>query len=123
MSEIQMMCRQFRRKWVEAGKWLEPDLRDALAWMCTEAAEALEAELDLRDFVRNNPIESIEDVSDFMGYECAHGAERWRIAVECFDTVMMACTALDALGMDLTEVAMWKLQQMDKKKSKSISAT
>lgn len=61
-----------------AGKWAQPNLHDALSFLVTEVAEALEAYMRTKpEYVRNHPHwkyslpEELADVV-FMSYVCAY---------------------------------------------------
>ena len=98
---IQDLIRQHRNTWIVNGDFGMPDLADCLDFMVCEASEAVDARLRMSSrYIRNNP---------------ANG-ERHKIAIECFDTIMMACTALDILGFDLLDIAHEKLARMDAKR-------
>jgi len=74
-------------------------------FMACESAEAIDARLRMDSkYIRNNP----------------ENGEKHKIAVECFDTIMMACTALDILGFDLMEIAQEKLSRMDEKRNVTV---
>ena len=98
---LQNVIAEYRAKWMQNGKWVEPNLQDAIEFMVTEAVETMEARLRLGNYVRNNP--------SYVDAE--------QVAIEAFDTIMMACVVLDILGYDLEEVALKKLEYMDNKRS------
>lgn len=102
MDNIQELVRIHRTRWIEANQYVMPDLADALDFMLTEVAEAMEKRLRQSDYIRNNP--RTEPVLDHD------------IGIEIFDAVMMGCNALDILGLDLMELAREKLAYMDKKR-------
>lgn len=99
---IQELVRQHRQQWIEAQKYVMPDLTDALDFMATEVAEAIEVRLRISpaNYVRNNPSE--ENINN--------------LATEVFDAIMMGCIVLDILEMNLEMVAKAKLKKMDEKR-------
>lgn len=104
---IQELIRFHRNRWIANGDFGMPDLTDCLDFMSCEAAEAIDARLRLSShYVRNNQKDG----------------EYSKVAIECFDTIMMACTALDILGCDLEEVARIKLAEMDAKRGVNVSS-
>lgn len=97
-SNVQRMVRSFVGDWEQDGTWVMPNLADALEFMTCEAAEAMDARLRFSSYRRNNKKNvEIEDIAE-----------------EIFDTVMMACIALDILGFDLIDVGYYKLEKMDR---------
>jgi len=99
---IQEIVRFHRNKWIQSGDFGMPDLKDCLDFMVCEAGEAIDARLRLDPkYVRNNEKDSAI----------------YKIALELFDVIMMACTALDILGFDLMDIARDKLHRMDVKRS------
>lgn len=104
---IQHLIRLHRNQWIIAQQFKMPNLADCLDFMVCEATEAIDARLRLdNSYVRNND----------------QDGERIKIAIECFDTIMMACTALDILGYDLEQVARIKLAEMDAKRGINVSS-
>lgn len=97
-DQIQIDLREVRKKWEGWGQWREPELGDAIGFLVTEAAEVMEAYLRTKDgYARNNPRDS----------------DMHKIAIEAFDTIMMACMVLDALGESLSKVGYEKVLFMD----------
>lgn len=99
---IQELVRQHRHKWIEVNQYVTPNLADALDFMATEVAEAIEVRLRLSplNYIRNNTKQpTIDD-----------------LATEIFDAIMMGCIVLDLLGRDLEDVAKKKLAKMDTKR-------
>ena len=98
---LQRDLRFLRRTWIEWGQWQEPALPDAIGFMVTEAAETMEAWLRTKaGYTRNNPRPGV-----------LHD-----IAIEAFDTMLMACVVLDALGESLEAIAEEKLWEMNEKR-------
>lgn len=105
MMTIQELVRLHRDAWIASGDFGMPNLSDCLDFMACEAAEAIDARLRMSErYIRNNP----------------ENGEKHKIAIECFDTIMMACTALDILGYDLSEIAQEKLARMDTKRGVTV---
>ena len=102
--DLQGLIREYRQKWQAKGQWKDPDLADCLDFMITEVAEAIDIRLRLQPigYVRNNPEQTAPD--------------RYDMAIEVFDAIMMGCIALDLLGVDLEMVARDKLYSMDRKR-------
>lgn len=97
---IQDTVRLHRNRWIAQVGFKMPNIERAVAFMVTEAAEALDETLRLDpEFVRNNP-----RPLDVMA-----------LPLEIADTIIMACTVLDLLNLDLEKVVQMKLEIMDKK--------
>ena len=101
MNDLQSKIAEYRQGWIRKGQYVEPNLTDALDFMVSEVAEAIDKRLRLSNYVRNND-EGCPTKED--------------IAIEVFDAIMMGCVALDLLGFDLDEVADKKLKIMDDKR-------
>lgn len=101
VKDLQFEIRRHYTAWIARNQYVMPNLTDALDFMATEVAEAIEKRLRRTSYVRNNP----EEYPDNRA-----------IAIEIFDAIMMGCIALDILGEDLNEVAAEKLKRMDDKR-------
>ena len=99
--DIQRTVRAHREKWIEAGQWQDPNLTDCLDFMATEVAEAIDKRLRMTSSYVRNSAEPTPSALD--------------LGIEVFDAIMMGCIALDLLGLDLGEVARFKLEAMDRK--------
>ena len=77
-SEVESAIKHYITTRTATGKWSTPNLHDALSFLVTEVAEALEAYMRTKpEYVRNNPHKRYrldEELADvvFMAYVCAH---------------------------------------------------
>ncbi len=100
-TNLQDLIKSYYSEWIRREKYVMPNLTDALDFMATEVAEAIDKRLRLYSYVRNN-----EEAKPTNA----------EIAEEIFDTIMMGCVALDILNQDLYKVAFKKLEKMDNKR-------
>lgn len=102
-DELQDYIYQLGEQWVDLGKWKQPDPFKAVAFMVTEAGEALSDAMSAEDagFVRNN----YEKTRNWVGVD-----------EEVADTIIMALRYFAARGYSAEQAVLSKIERMDEKK-------
>ena len=98
LDELQDYIYQLGEQWADLGKWKQPDPFDSVAFMVTEAGEALSDAMSAKDadFVRNNH----EKVRNWLGVD-----------EEVADTIIMALRYFAARGYSAEQAVLAKIRQ------------
>lgn len=103
LNDLQDYIHQLAQEWVDLKQWEQPTELEAVAFMVTEAAEALSDALSAANssFVRNNPDKD----------------RSWaKVDVEVADTIIMALRYFAARGMPAEAAVLSKIKKMDEKR-------